>query len=244
MKKVYLLPNLFTTANLFCGVASIAFTAQGDYLRAAWILFAAMFFDVLDGLVARLTRSTSYFGEQYDSLSDVISFGVAPSWLIYSMALMDLGRMGVALIFVYIACSALRLARFNSQINTEEKKVFTGLPTPAAAGFLASTVILLTKYHLMEWIRFVPILMIVVGYLMVSRVRYPSIKGINLKVVKVRQPFLYLVGVILAICMAVFHTELFLFTGFSGYLILGLVGRVFERHHEKKAQKALAHKSA
>lgn len=234
MKKVYLLPNLFTTANLFCGVASITMAAQGEFVLAAWFLFASMFFDVLDGLVARLTHSTSYFGVQYDSLSDVISFGVAPGWLIYSLALSDMGRVGTALIFVYIACAALRLARFNSQINAEEKSVFTGLPTPAAAGVLASIVLLLNEYTLMEWVRFVPIVMIGVSYLMVSRIRYPSIKRVN---VKGRQPFFYLVGAILAICMAVFHTELFLFCGFCGYVVLGFVLRFYFNHQRKKQQK-------
>jgi len=232
MKKVYLLPNLFTTANLFCGVTSIVLVSQGDFVQAAWFLFASMFFDVLDGLVARLTHSTSYFGVQYDSLSDVISFGVAPAWMIYSLALSDMGRVGIALIFVYIACSALRLARFNSQINADEKSIFTGLPTPAAAGVLASIVLLLNNYALMDWMRFVPIVMIGVSYLMVSRIRYPSIKRIN--VMKARQPFFYLVGAILAICMAVFHTELFLFCGFSGYLILGFVLKFIYSHQKRK----------
>lgn len=235
MKKVYLLPNLFTTANLFCGVASMAMTAQGDFHRAAWLLFAAMFFDVLDGMVARLTRATSFFGVQYDSLSDLVSFGMAPAWLIYFLALSDMGRMGVALIFVYVACSALRLARFNSQFNTEEKKSFTGLPTPAAAGLLASIVILFQEYQVMEWVRYIPILMIGVCYLMVSHIRYESVKGLN---VKVKRPFIYLVGIILAICMAVFHTELFLFCGFTGYTMLGVFRSVYRRQREKKLAKA------
>ncbi len=235
MKKVYLLPNLFTTANLFCGVTSIALTSQGEFLQASWVLFASMFFDVLDGLVARLTRSTSYFGVQYDSLSDLISFGVAPSWLIYSLALSDMGRVGIALLFVFIACSALRLARFNSQINNEEKTVFTGLPTPAAAGVLATLVLLLHEYVLMELIRFVPIVMLGLSYLMVSRVRYPSLKRLNLKG---RQPFFYLVSAILALCMAVFHTELFLFCGFSGYMLLGFALKFYATAQKKKQQKA------
>ncbi len=240
MKKVYLLPNLFTTANLFCGVASICFASQGEFTQAAWILIAAMFFDVLDGMVARLTNSTSYFGVQYDSLSDLISFGVAPSWLIYSMALSNMGRVGIALIFVYIACTALRLARFNSQINDEEKKVFTGMPSPAAAGVLVSIVLLLHEYQIIEWIRFAPIVMIAVSYLMVSRIRYPSINRINLKG---RQPFFYLVGAILAICMGVFHTELFLFCGFGGYLVLGFVMKFYSELQRKKAQKPVSNLS-
>jgi len=235
MNKVYLLPNLFTTANLFCGVASMTMTAQGDFNRAAWLLFAAMFFDVLDGLVARLTRATSFFGVQYDSLSDLVSFGMAPAWLIYFLALSDMGRMGVALIFVYVACSALRLARFNAQFNTEEKKSFTGLPTPAAAGLIASSVILFQEYQVMEWVRYIPILMIGVCYLMVSHIRYESIKGLN---AKVRRPFIYLVGIILAICMAVFHTELFLFCGFTGYTLIGIFRSVYRRQREKKLAKA------
>lgn len=233
MKKIYLLPNLFTTGNLLCGVTSIALTARGDFYHAAWLILAAMFFDVMDGLVARLTRATSYFGIQYDSLCDLISFGLAPGMLIYFLTLIDMGRMGIAVVFVYVACCALRLARFNSQHNTAEKKSFTGMPTPAAAGFLASLVLLLKEYALMDMIRFVPIAMILLSYLMVSNVRYLSFKSLNLKV---RQPFFYLVGAILATCLAVFHTELFLFGGFSGYLVLGLFNR-FRLKPEKKGAK-------
>lgn len=234
MKKIYLLPNLFTTANLLCGVTSMAMTARGDFYHAAWLILAAMFFDLMDGLVARLTRATSYFGVQYDSLCDLVSFGLAPSLLIYFLTLMNLGRMGVAVVFVFAASAALRLARFNSQHTTAEKHSFTGLPTPAAAGFLATLVLLLKEYALMDLIRFVPVAMILISYLMVSNIRYPSLKSLDFKV---RQPFVVLVGAILAICLAAFHTEMFLFGGFVGYLGLGILNR-FSRRWQQQMEKA------
>lgn len=239
MKKIYLLPNLFTTGNLLCGVTSMAMTARGDFFTASWLILAAMFFDLMDGLIARLTRATSSFGVQYDSLCDLVSFGLAPSLMIYFLALIDLGRVGIAVVFVYAACSALRLARFNSQFNTKEKRSFTGMPTPAAAGLLASLVLFLKEYGLMDLIRFVPGVMVLISALMVSTIRYPSFKSLNFKV---RQPFFYLVCAILAFFTAVFHTELFLLGGFVGYLVLGLAmhGRLlFQLKREKVEEKIL-----
>ena len=138
---MHLIPNLFTTGNLFCGVFAILSVFNANYMAAAIAILVAMIFDVLDGKSARLTNSTSHFGLEYDSLSDVVSFGVAPGLLIYSWALSGEGTFGVAVMFAYVAMGAVRLARFNSTVALSDSKYFTGLAIPAAAGVIASLVV-------------------------------------------------------------------------------------------------------
>jgi len=143
MKKgIYFLPNLLTSASLFCGFYSIVSTFNGDFHRAAVAILFATFFDSIDGSVERLTRTTSQFGVEYDSLSDLVSFGVAPAILVYGWALSSWGKWGWAVSFLFVACAALRLARYNVQISTLEKRVFNGLPSPAAACMVATTILL------------------------------------------------------------------------------------------------------
>ena len=137
---IYLLPNLFTTAALFAGFYAVIAAMRGDFENAAVAIFFAMVLDGLDGRIARLTNTSSKFGGEYDSLSDMVSFGVAPALVIFSWALDGLGKFGWSAAFIYVACAALRLARFNTQIETADKNYFTGLARPAAAGILASTV--------------------------------------------------------------------------------------------------------
>src|SRR5689334_4801467 len=138
---MHLIPNLFTTGNLFCGVFAILSVFNANYMAAAIAILVAMVFDVLDGKSARMTNSTSHFGLEYDSLSDVVSFGVAPGLLLYSWALKGQGTFGVAVMFAYVAMGAVRLARFNSTATLSDGKYFTGLAIPAAAGVVASMVI-------------------------------------------------------------------------------------------------------
>ena len=138
---MHLIPNLFTTGNLLCGVFSMLSVFNADYMIAAVAILVAMIFDILDGKSARLTNSTSHFGFEYDSLSDVVSFGVAPGLLIYSWALSGQGMFGMAVMFAYVAMGAVRLARFNSTTSVPDGKYFTGLAIPAAAGVVASLVI-------------------------------------------------------------------------------------------------------
>ena len=139
-RGIFLLPNLITTAGLFCGFYAIVASMRGDFESAAIAIFFAAIFDGLDGRVARLTNTSSKFGEEYDSLADMVSFGVAPALVMYSWGLSDLGKFGWSAAFVYVACAALRLARFNTQIDTADKNYFTGLASPAAAAVIASTV--------------------------------------------------------------------------------------------------------
>ncbi len=137
---VYLLPNLFTTAAMFCGFYAIVAAIRGDFEPAAIAIFVAMFFDGMDGRVARLTNTTSRFGEEYDSLSDMVSFGVAPALVVFSWGLGDLGKFGWSVAFIFVACAALRLARFNAQIEITDKGWFNGLASPPAAASIAATV--------------------------------------------------------------------------------------------------------
>src|ERR1043165_3229008 len=138
---MHLIPNLFTTGNLFCGVFGILSVFNANYMAAAIAILVAMVFDVLDGKSARLTNSTSHFGLEYDSLSDLVSFGVAPGLLLYSWALSGQGTFGIAVMFAYVAMGAVRLARFNSAAAVADGKYFTGLAIPAAAGGVASPVV-------------------------------------------------------------------------------------------------------
>ena len=177
-KGVYLLPNLFTTGTLFAGFYGIISTMNGGYYVAAWFILVSAIFDVLDGKVARLTGTTSRFGVEYDSLADLVAFGVAPGLLMYSWALKPFGKLGWLAAFLYVVCGALRLARFNVQVDTVESKRFLGLPIPAAASMVASCVLLF--YHLggSGSIRKVSVLILiyVLALLMVSNVRYYSFK--------------------------------------------------------------------
>ena len=139
-RGIYILPNLFTTAALFCGFFAIVQAMQGDFERAAVAIFIAMVMDGLDGRVARLTHTQSAFGAEYDSLSDMVSFGAAPSLVVYEWALHDLGRLGWIAAFIYCVGAALRLARFNTTLEVVDKRFFQGLPSPAAAALVAGFV--------------------------------------------------------------------------------------------------------
>ena len=138
-KGIYIIPNLITTTALFLGFSSIILSFQGDFKTAAWAILLAGIFDMLDGKVARLTNTTSKFGIEYDSLSDLISFGVAPGLLAFTWAFQPFGKSGWVAAFLYVVCAALRLARFNVQSETVEKQKFKGLPSPGAAGMIAAS---------------------------------------------------------------------------------------------------------
>lgn len=194
-RGVYLLPNLFTTAALFGGFYAIVASIAGQYEAASIAIFVAMLFDGLDGRVARLTGTTSEFGVQYDSLSDMVSFGVAPALVMFSWGLSDLGKIGWGAAFIYIAAAALRLARFNTFVGVVDKSVFVGLASPAAAALIASVVWVghdipsddLPGYLLAA-------VTVIGGLLMVSNIRYSSFKSIDLKG---RVPFVVLLAVVL-----------------------------------------------
>ncbi len=189
-KGIYLLPNLFTTGAMFAGYYSIIASINGKYETAAIFIFIAALLDGLDGRVARLTNTQSDFGVQYDSLSDLVSFGLAPSILMFTWALQSLGeihpvmgKIGWLASFVYAVSAALRLARFNVQVEVIDKAYFQGLPSPAAGGLLASFVWVAEDLGLSTHdLRFVALPMTVItGLLMVSRFRYYSFKTLPIK---------------------------------------------------------------
>ncbi len=172
-KTVYILPNLFTTVNLAAGFYSILLAQSGKWLYAAWVIMLAVLFDNLDGKVARLTHTESQFGVEYDSLSDLVSFGVAPAFLVYTFALKDFGRLGIIASFLFLICGALRLARFN--VQTAQKEFFTGLPIPGGAAVVSSITLLFQKYSINSHILFL-IIMYILAFLMISPIRYRSFK--------------------------------------------------------------------
>lgn len=225
-KGVYLLPNLFTTGSLFAGFYGIIATMNGRYDVAAWFILISSIFDALDGKVARMTGTTSRFGVEYDSLADLVAFGVAPGLLMYSWALKPFGKLGWLAAFLYVVCGALRLARFNVQVDTVESKRFLGLPIPAAASMVATCVLLF--YHLggSGSIRKVSVLILiyVLALLMVSNVRYYSFKDPDL--VK-RQPFGFLVLLIFLIIVVVAEPQIMLFSLMSCYALSGPASYLF-----------------
>jgi CDP-diacylglycerol---serine O-phosphatidyltransferase len=218
-KGVYILPNLFTTAGLFAGFYSIIATLNHDYRLAAIMILASMLCDTLDGRIARLTRSSSSFGVQYDSLADLIAFGVAPGILVYTWALRPWGRWGWLAATLYVTCGALRLARFNVQIASVERRHFVGLPIPSGAAVIASTVLL--YYYLSgQGDPNKHILMLLVIYavagLMVSEFRYFSFKEVKLHR---RHPFPVLLALIVLIMLTIGAPEVTLFLGITGYAL-------------------------
>ena len=234
-RGVYLLPNLVTTGGLFAGFYGIVATMNGDYNLAAWFILISAVFDALDGKVARLTGTTSRFGVEYDSLVDLVSFGVAPGLLMYSWALHPFGKFGWLAAFLYVVCGALRLARFNVQVNTVESRRFVGLPIPAAAGMVASCVLLF--YHLggTGTIKKISVLLLiyVLAYLMVSNHSYNSFKDPDLLK---RQPFGFLVLAIIFIIVVVAQPEIMLFSMASIYMASGPVASLLKFFKHKSSQ--------
>ena len=175
-RGVHLLPGMFTVANLFCGWASIVYVMRGEYVTAAPFIGVAMVLDMLDGRIARLANATSDFGEQLDSLADIVSFGIAPAILVFAWGLEALGRLGWAAGFLWVTATAVRLARFNIQAKDDDRRYFLGLPSPAAAGVPAATVFLYpTGLHDVAGALLALPLVVVPAGLMVSHVRYRSV---------------------------------------------------------------------
>lgn len=194
-RGVYLLPNLFTTAALFSGFYAIISAMYQQFEPAAIAVFVAMAFDGLDGRVARITNTSSAFGEQYDSLSDMVSFGLAPALVVFSWGLSELGKLGWAAAFAFAACAALRLARFNTQIGTVDKGHFVGLASPPAAALIAAMVWVGKDITVgMPLAIFAMVVTALTGLLMVSNFRYPSFKNIDLRG---RVPFVAMLVVVL-----------------------------------------------
>jgi CDP-diacylglycerol--serine O-phosphatidyltransferase len=237
-RGVYLLPNVLTTFGLFAGFFAIVLATKGQYADAAIAIFVAMLFDGLDGRVARLTNTQSSFGEQYDSMADMLSFCVAPALLVYFWQFSDLGKIGWLGAFVYTAAGALRLARFNTQIGVEDKRYFQGLPSPAAAALVAGMVwtkqsIGVTEYDqyltLVSWI-----ILVGAGVLMVSNIRYYSFKEINLKG---RSSFKLLLVATLIIIVITLWPSVILFVFFLAYALSGLIMTMIEVRKKRQMKK-------
>lgn len=231
-RGIYLLPNLFTTAALFAGFYAIISAMRGDFENAAIAIFIAMLLDGLDGRIARLTNTSSKFGEEFDSLSDMVSFGVAPALVVFSWALGDLGKFGWSTAFIYVACAALRLARFNTQIDTADKNYFTGLASPAAAAILASAVWVCHDIGLVgddlprELSFFVGILTATVGFLMIANFPYYSFKGIDFRG---RVPFVVMIAVVLVFGLITLDPPSILLVAFLTYALSGPAMQILKR---------------
>jgi len=223
---IYVLPNLMTTGNLFFGFFAIIQALKAQFIIAAYAIVAAAVFDLLDGRLARLTRSTSKFGAEYDSLCDLVSFGVAPGLMLFQWALHPFGRLGWVACFLFVTCGALRLARFNVQSSRVEKNYFQGLPIPMAAGIVASSILAFHDLEL-EALGNVGLLAMTVllAIVMVSNFRYRSFKDLDLKE---RLPFRYLILGVGVIVVVALRPEVMLFVLFIGYAILGAVFGVFK----------------
>lgn len=232
---IHLLPNLCTTANLFCGFFSVVKALSGSFVHAAVALLFAGVFDFLDGRLARLTKSQSDFGVEYDSLVDLASFGLAPGILIYTWNLSQFGRLGWLVTFLYFACGALRLARYNVQVASVERRHFQGLPIPAAAGTLASLVIF-CHYHIgpIEQSLSVLILTAVLSLLMVSNVRYWSSKG---EAFTRRQTFNVLILSVIVLFLIALKPTIALLSVGTLYVLSGPILALFDLRRKPKEPK-------
>ena len=227
-KSVYLLPNLLTTASLFIGFLGLTWAIQGDYASCALCILASCVFDGLDGKVARLTRTTSEFGVQLDSLADLVAFGVVPAMMAYLWVLNDFDRLGLMAAFLFMACGALRLARFNVQASTSSKKHFVGLPIPAAACTLA-TLVLFTEYVPQEYMHNLVatgtlVLVYVLSFFMVSTIRFYSFKEIS---AFKAHPFSWMGTAILIFSLVASRPKVLGFVFFMGYLASGPIYTLF-----------------
>jgi len=237
-KGIFIIPSLFTCGNMAFGMLSVFSSIDGHFIQAAWLLVGALACDILDGRIARMTNTTSDFGMELDSLSDLVSFGIAPSIMMYMLVLNTMGKIGMAIAILYVLCCALRLARFNVLAQSGEvQKHFVGLPTPASAGVIISFVLsyeLLGPENLTLNIRTIPILMkqmpaffkampiviTVLSFLMVSNIPYASFKKLKLSRVRTIEVFAL---VIVLIILVIVYPQNIIFVIFSVYAISGIL---------------------
>ncbi len=242
-RGIYLLPNLFTTFGVFCGFYGIVASMSGHYSDAAFALFIAMLMDSFDGRVARMTNTTSDFGAEYDSLADIISFGIAPALIAYNWgALEQLGKLGWLAAFTYLVCGALRLARFNVMPETIEKKYFQGLPIPAAAGVVLGFIWFGEELGWDGSTLAVPVALVTVacGLLMVSNFRYNSFKEVDWKG---KVPFVSLLLMVLIVIMVATNPPIVLFPAFTLYLISGPIVTFRQRSKLRAERRAERNKT-
>jgi CDP-diacylglycerol--serine O-phosphatidyltransferase len=237
-KGIYILPNLFTSASLFSGFYAIIASIQERYEAAAVAILVSCVFDALDGKIARFTKSTSHFGTEYDSLSDLVAFGVAPGVLAFQWALEPFGRLGWLASFIYVICGALRLARFNVQKDSTDANYFKGLPIPVAAAFIACLILFIGALGGLP--RPMPVLFImpiyVLAFLMVSNIQYPSFKKLELKKQK---PFNVLVAIILILTVIAYQPKVMLFIIAVIYILYGPVFTIHRAQERRATAKGL-----
>ena len=221
-RGIFLLPNLFTTASLFAGFYAIVQAMNGRFDQSAVAIFVAMVLDGLDGRVARLTKTQSAFGAEYDSLSDMVSFGAAPALVVYEWSLRSMGKLGWIAAFIYVAGAALRLARFNTMLEVADKRYFQGLPSPSAAALVAGFVWIIDDYAIdpetVRWAAWAVTLF--AGLTMVSNLKYYSFKTINLRR---SVPFVAVFLIVLFFGLVSYQPPLVLFGVFAAYSLAGYV---------------------
>jgi|RhiMethySRZTD1v2_1073278.scaffolds.fasta_scaffold01137_19 CDP-diacylglycerol--serine O-phosphatidyltransferase len=239
-RGIYLLPNAFTTLNLFAGFYAIVQGMNHDYEKASVAIFIALVLDSLDGRVARLTRTQSAFGAEYDSLADMVSFGAAPALIMYEWALRDLGRVGWIAAFVYCAGAALRLARFNTQLSVADKRWFTGLPSPAAAALVAGMIWVFNDYQVaggdVKW--FAAAVTIYAGVTMVTSVKFYSGKDINLRRA---MPFSVALLFLLALLLVSIEPPVVLWGVMLAYGVSGYFAWLVNRWRAEAQEKQYGH---
>lgn len=230
-------PNLFTSLNMFCGFFSIINASQGNYTYACWLIFIAAVFDALDGAMARLTNSSSELGVELDSLSDIVSFGAAPSFLLYSTYYYQLSTIGIILTSLPLIAGGFRLARFNVQLTGFDKSFFTGLPIPSSAITIVSFILAFYQDDYSELhSQFIIPLTIILSYLMISRIRYDSIPKFTLNAFK-EKPHVYIL-ILAAIFIIIFYQVEGIFYTFVFMIVFGIFRHIFlHLTHKNKRTK-------
>ncbi|HSW64047.1 MAG TPA: CDP-diacylglycerol--serine O-phosphatidyltransferase [Dissulfurispiraceae bacterium] len=242
-KGIYVLPNALTLCGMFCGFFAIIQAVDGNYLLAAWAIVVANIFDGLDGWIARLTNTSTRFGVELDSLSDLVAFGVAPAVMMYKWALLPFERLGWAAAFLFAACGALRLARFNVQTVTSSSKSFKGLPIPGAATVIASLVIFYYEFWqgIPEKHFFFPLIMIVTSLLMVSTLKFHGLKEIDFRE---KKPFWLLILFVAILFFLLVHPQIAIFVFAMIYVSVGIIENTWlllkRRGDKQPAEQAVA----
>ncbi len=236
-RGIYILPNLLTTGNLLCGFWAIISVFQERFYFAAVAILLAAVFDVFDGKVAKLSGATTKFGMQYDSLADLVSFGVAPALLAFSWALRPYGKFGWLAAFLFVACGAIRLARYNVLASAGETKYFKGLPIPVAAAMISFTILLYFQLIETDLVKDIVVLVMiyVLAFLMVSNIRYFSFKELNLAK---RKPFSIFIFVVLSLVVIVMEPVIVLFAFVLFYVFSGPVSMVLAWREKKALTKS------
>lgn len=231
----YLLPNFFTASSIFAGIFSIISAVEGNFVLAAWMVLLSLIFDGLDGRVARLTNTCSQFGVEFDSLADIIAFGAAPAMLMYLYAGVDFGRFGIMTSALFVIFGGIRLARFNVMTGESEPSVFIGVPIPTAAVFIAILVLLFEKYHILaEYKLIILITALLVAVLMVSNIRYPSFKKVDMDKKHMRRVFVLIVAT--AMVVFIYPVEGFALF-FTLYIVYGPIRSLWALYTHSKLLK-------